>query len=109
VLGIVSLTESYAAVVLMDLNAELETKKTEVSHLEGGLHLHLESLHLCFFHAGDDEFVDVDAHQQNRVSLASPVHHRIVHALLEAHRLERAVEFGVPGSRCLPQPVQDLP
>jgi hypothetical protein len=109
VLGVVSLTESDAVVVLMDLDAEVETEKTEVAHLESGLHLRLESLRLCFFRAGDDEVVDVDAHQQNRVSSASSVHRRLVHVLLEAHFLERAVELGVLGLRRLPQPVQGLP
>jgi hypothetical protein len=88
--------ESDAAIVLMDLDAKVEIEKSEVTHLESGLHLHLESLHLCFFCADDDEVIDVDAHQQNRVSPASPVHHHLVHALLEAHLLKRAVELGAP-------------
>jgi hypothetical protein len=91
VLGVVSLTESDAAVVLMDLDAEVEAEKTEVAHLKGGIHLSLEDLHLCFFRAGDDEAVDIDTHQQNRVSPTSPANRRLVHALLEAHLLECAV------------------
>jgi hypothetical protein len=59
----VSLTEGDAAIVLMDPDAKVETEKTEVTHLESGLHLRLESLHLCFFRADDDEVIDVDAHQ----------------------------------------------
>jgi hypothetical protein len=62
VLGVVSLTESDAAVVLVDFDAEVETEEDEVAHLEGPLHLGLEFLHLRFFRADDDEIVDVDAH-----------------------------------------------
>jgi hypothetical protein len=42
VLGVVRLTESDAAVVLMDVDAKVEAEKTEVAHLKGGLHLSLE-------------------------------------------------------------------
>jgi hypothetical protein len=98
VLGIVSLAESDAAVILMDLDADVETEKTDVTHLKSGLHLRHESLHLCLFCANDDDVVDIDAHQQNRVSPASLVHRHLVHALLEAHLLERVIDLGVPGS-----------
>jgi hypothetical protein len=101
VLGVVSLTEGDAIIVLMDLDVKVETEETDVVHLESGLHLCLESLHLCFFHAGDDEVIDIDAHQQNRVSSVSPVHRCLVHALLEAHLLEPAIQLGVPGSQHL--------
>jgi hypothetical protein len=109
VLGVVTLTESDAAVVLMDLYAEVEAEKTEVAHLKVDLHLSTEGLHLRFFCAGDDEVIDIDTNLQNRVSLASLVHRRLKRALLEAHLLECAVQLGVPRSRCLPQPIQVLP
>jgi hypothetical protein len=55
VLSIVSLTESDAAIFLVDFDAE-------VAHLESPLHLGLEGPHLRFFLADDDEVIDVDAH-----------------------------------------------
>jgi len=65
------------------------------------LHLHLEHLHLLLFSAGDDEVVD----QSNVASAAPPAHHRLIHALLEAHLLECGVELRIPGARCLAQAI----
>jgi transposase InsO family protein len=72
VLGIVSLMESDVTVVQIDIDAKVEAEKIDVAHLKGGLHLSLEGLHLHFFRVGDYEVVDIDAHQQNRVSPTSP-------------------------------------
>jgi hypothetical protein len=43
-------------------DAEEEAEVAQIAHLEGNLHLGLDGLHLCFFHAGDDEVINVDTH-----------------------------------------------
>jgi hypothetical protein len=61
-LGVESLTKSDAIVILVDFDAEVEAEEAQITHLEGGLHLGLVGLHLCFFRTGDDEVIDVDAY-----------------------------------------------
>jgi hypothetical protein len=62
VVGVESLTKSDASVILVDFDAEVEIEEAQIAHMEGGLHLGLEGLHLRFFCADDDEVIDVDAH-----------------------------------------------
>ena len=77
----------------------VDAEVPQVTHVKHLLHLCLEGLHLLLFRAGDDQVVDVDADEQDKVSAALPVHRRLMRALLEAHLLECGVELRVPGAR----------
>jgi hypothetical protein len=85
----------------------VEAEEAEVTHVED-LHLCLERLHFMFLRVGDDEVVDVDANEQDKVPTAPLVHRCLMSALLEAHVLERSIQHGVPGVRSLPQTIEGL-
>jgi hypothetical protein len=62
-LGISRLSKSSPDAVLMHLDSQVEGERAEITHLEGGLHFLLESLHVVVLGSSDDQVVDVDAHQ----------------------------------------------
>jgi hypothetical protein len=43
--------KSDATIVLVNFDVEVETEEAHIAHLEGGLHLGLEGLHLRFLDA----------------------------------------------------------
>ena len=49
----------------MNLDAEVEAEEAQVTHLEDGLHLCLECLHLVFLSAGDHQITNVDANEKS--------------------------------------------
>lgn len=69
----------------------VDAEEPQVTHVKHLLHLCLEGLQLLLFSASDDQVVDVDADEQDRVSAAPPVHRHLVRTLLETHVLERGI------------------
>jgi hypothetical protein len=63
------------------LGPQVEGEGPQVAHLEGGLHLLLERLHLIILGTGDHQVVDIDAHQRGIAALAPPVDGRFVRTL----------------------------
>jgi hypothetical protein len=61
-LGVGGLSKRDPGVVMMHLDPQVEGERSQVTHLEGGLHLFLERCHLRILGAGDHQVVDVDAH-----------------------------------------------
>jgi hypothetical protein len=107
-LDVGGLSKRDLGVTLVHLDPQVEEEKPHVTHLEGGLQLFLERCHLRILGVGDHQVIDVDTHQQGVSSIAPPVDGRLVWDLLEAHSLERGVQFGIPRPRCLPQAIEGL-
>jgi hypothetical protein len=108
VLGVGGLSKRDPGVALVYLDPQVEGEKSQVTHLEGGLHLFLERCHLRILGAGDHQVVDVDTHQQGVSSIAPSVDGRLMRALPKAHPLEHGVQLGIPRPRCLPQAIEGL-
>ena len=96
-LGVGDLAKGDAGAVLVDLNPQVG-EKAQVAHLEGGLHLLLECLHLVLLGTGDQQAINVNTCQRGIASLAPPVDRSLVRTLLEPHLREGEVQLGVPSS-----------
>jgi hypothetical protein len=72
------------------------------------VHLLLERVDVDLIAAGDDKIVDVHSHHEAAVSSTAEVDGVLGGAPLEPKPEQGLVEFGIPGSRSLPEPIKFL-
>ena len=68
----------------------------------------LEFIHSSRIASGDDQIINVDAHDQATCATATGVHTVLADAALEAEAEQRSVELLVPGPWSLTESVQSL-